>query len=571
MLGWLGSASGKRDEELVVAAFFVIQGPDKGRTFHTTNEMAILGRGSEQIPLTDRTISRRHAELVPENGAWKLIDLKSANGTYVNGVRIREPVRLKHGDQIKIGATLIIYSGDHSSEKLSGASIPKDMIDLDANDLNMDSAILASVGGDDSVIIAGPELADAAKAWRVMSELTSAIGAIIDPDQLMERVMDVVAEELPVDRGFILLYDRKGEELTPHVVRYRRGVRARKQKITVSGRIIQHVLDHRAAVLCTNAMTDARFSTDAADDSIHDFGLHSVICAPIMVRDLLLGIIHIDSAATAHTYTEEQLRLMSAIGQMTGLAIQNARLVKQQMQTARLAATGETVAYLSHYIKNILQGIQSGADLVDMGLDGSGSSTVTKGWGIVKRNLDRILQLVTSMLAFSKERSPHLQQTNFNMLVQDAVSLVRKRAAEKEIRLETDFEEPFPPIPIDVDGMHQVALNILTNAIDAVEPKEGRVRVATRFDNEHGIADLIVADDGPGIEPDKIEEIFEPFKSGKGQGGTGLGLAVARKIIREHYGRIVVDSRVGEGTTFRVRLPVQELSRESEETYSTLE
>src|SRR3990172_96830 len=119
----------------------VLQGPDKGRTFRTLNETAILGRESDQIPLSDRTVSRRHAQLDPENGSWMLADLNSANGTFVNGVRIKAPVRLKHGDQIKIGATLIVYTGDQSMEKLSGARIPRDMIDLDASSANMDSAI----------------------------------------------------------------------------------------------------------------------------------------------------------------------------------------------------------------------------------------------------------------------------------------------------------------------------------------------------------------------------------------------------------------------------------------------
>jgi signal transduction histidine kinase len=434
----------------------------------------------------------------------------------------------------------------------------------------MDSAILASYGAEDSIIIAGPELTEEARAWRVMNELTTAIGAIIDPDQLLERVMDVVLEELPVDRGFILLYDKSGEELVPHVVRYRRGVRAKKQKISTSQRIVQHVLDNRQAVLCTNAMTDARFAGEAGQDSIADYGLHSLICAPIMVRDLMLGVIHIDCSAAAHTYTEEQLRLMSAIGQITGMAIQNARLVQQQMQTARLAATGETVAYLSHYIKNILQGMQSGADLVDLGIKRENMETLSQGWGIVQRNLDRILQLTMNMLAFSKERAPKLQHNNLNRIVADAVSLVEVKAREKKVRLETHLEEPLPPVPLDEDGIHQVVMNMVGNAVDAVAPETGKVSVGTHFDNDAGIADIIVADNGQGIAREKIEEIFEPFKSGKGQGGTGLGLAVARKIVKEHHGRIVVDSEPGEGTSFRVRLPVQELARESEETYSTL-
>jgi signal transduction histidine kinase len=548
---------------------YVLQGPDKGRTFRTFNERATIGRESEQISLNDRTVSREHAELVPDHDGWLLRDLKSANGTYVNGIRLKEEHRLKHGDQLKIGASLLVYGGDHAEETLGRANIPRDLIDLDVSSSNMDSAILASVGSEDSVIIAGPEITQAARAWKVMADLTAAIGAIIDPDQLLERVLDVVAEELPVDRGFILLYDKYGENLEPQAVRYRRGMRARKEKITTSQRIVNHVVETREAVLCTNAMTDRRFSSDTAQDSIHDFGLHSVICAPVMVRDLLLGVIHIDSAAATHTYNQEQLRLMGAIGQITGMAIQNARLVQQQMQTARLAATGETVAYLSHYIKNILQGMQSGADLVESGISGTNMNVLGQGWKIVKRNLDRIMELSLNMLAFSKTREPMLHSNHLNQIVADAASLVQKRAEEKKVTLTTDFEEPFPPIPVDAAGIHQAALNIISNGVDAVAPNTGKVHVATRFDTESAIADLIITDNGPGIEHEKIEEIFQPFKSGKGQGGTGLGLAVARKIIREHHGRIVVDSTPGEGTSFRVRLPVQELAPASEETFST--
>ena len=561
-----------------MATLTVLQGPDKGRIFRTLNEATVLGREADQIPLSDRSVSRRHAELKPENGSWWVSDLKSANGTFVNDMRVREPVRLKHGDQIKLGMTLIVYTGDQSMPSYH-ARTTRDMIELDVSSANMDSAILASIGTEDlvsihaeeSVIIAAPEVQQAARAWKVMSELTVAIGVIIDPDQLLERVMDVILEELPVDRGFILLNDKEGQEFQPKVVRYRPGLSTRGQKITTSRRIIQHVTDKREAVLCTNAMTDRRFSSDASQDSIHNYGLHSVLCAPIMARDQLMGVIHIDSAATAHSYTQEQLRLMSVIGQVTGMAIQNARLVQQQMQVARLAATGETVAYLSHYIKNILQGIQSGGDLVDMGLNKQNMGTLKQGWEIVQRNLERILQLTTNMLAFSKKREPKFVANNLNKIVADALTLVQKKAAEHKVKLLSDLEEPFPPMPLDGAGIHQAALNILSNAIDAVKPGTGMVSVRTSFNSDEGIADLIIADNGLGIERDKIEEIFEPFKSGKGQGGTGLGLAVARKVIREHHGRIVVDSTPGEGTSFRIRLPVQDISRMSDETYSTLQ
>ncbi|HSW47391.1 MAG TPA: ATP-binding protein [Phycisphaerae bacterium] len=553
-----------------MATLVVLHGPDKGRSFQTGDEPAVLGRESDQVPLTDRTVSRHHAEITPDNGGWILRDLRSANGTYVNSMRIRQPIRLKHGDQIKIGSTLLMYTGDQfmpEADRMQAA----DLIDLDLSSRNLDSAILSTVSSDESAIIAGPEVTQAARAWRVMSELTAAIGAMIDPHQLLERAMDLVIEELPVDRGFILFYDKEGEQLVPEVVRYRRGRHNKQEKIATSQKIIRHVLDHREAVLCTNAMTDTRFARDNAQDSIHNFGLHSVICAPIMVRDLLLGVIHIDCSAAAHSYTQEQLRLMSAIGQMIGLAIQNARLVQQQMKTARLAAVGETVAYLSHGIKNILQAVQSGADLVDMGLKKNSGEMTGKGWGIVQRNIEQIMQMTMNMLSFSKSREPNLHLNYLNRILAQVVADLQPKAREKNVQLTADLEAPLPPMPLDAEGINQVALNLIINAIESVEPDKGQVHVSTQFHPDEGIADLIVSDNGPGIEPERIEELFEPFKSTKGHGGTGLGLPVVRKIVREHHGRTIVESTPGVGTTFRIRLPAQEMLRQSAETFSTVE
>lgn len=535
-----------------------MQGPDKGRSFRTTNEPVVLGRESDQVHLTDGTVSRRHAELRRENGAWIIVDLHSANGTYVNGIRLEKPVRLKYGDQIKIGSTLLVYGGEESGSTSTPTSMPvRDLVDLDVSGKNLDSAILSSVPvNEESVILAAPETAEAARAWKVMYELSEVIGAVASPQQLLERVMDIIFEQVKVDRAFILIREPGSAEMTPAVVRYRDPRMKDSGRISTSRRIINTVLESRQGILCTNAMTDARFQSNEIADSIHDLGLRSVMCAPIMVRNEVLGIIHVDSSMATHAYTQEQLRMVAAIGHMTGLALQNAWLIESRMQTARLAAVGETVASLSHYIKNILQGMRSGADLVEMGLRRQQLPMVGQGWQIVEKNLDKILQLSMNMLAFSKPREPRLQQAQINKIVADAVALAQRKADEKSVMLLTDLQEPFPPIPVDVDGIHQVALNLITNAIDAVAPETGIVNVETRFDGEKERAILDIKDNGPGISVENRRRMFEPFYSTKGQGGTGLGLAVAQKIVQEHRGRIEVISKIGEGTTMRVILPV---------------
>jgi len=126
------------------------------------------------------------------------------------------------------------------------------------------------------------------------------------------------------------------------------------------------VLKTREGVLCANAMTDDRFSGDSKQDSVHRLGLKSILCVPILVREEIVGLFHLDCSMSRHTYTQEQLRLVVAVGRLAGMAIENLRLQESRVQTERLAAAGETVAYLSHHIRNILQGMQGGADVVEL-------------------------------------------------------------------------------------------------------------------------------------------------------------------------------------------------------------
>ena len=550
-----------------MATLIVLQGPDRGRTFRTGSEPVLLGRDCEEIPLTDNTISRRHCELRPENGTWVLKDLHSANGTHVNGVRVYKPTRLKHGDQIKIGSTLLVYSGEQTIEKISGRHRTQGLVDLDVAATVLDLSILARVpSSEDSVIIAAPETAQAVHAWRVMYQMAEAVGAIPTPDELLERMMDIVFEQVEVDRGFVLMRDEESQELIPYVVRYRHKQDTTPERITTSRRIINHVVAHREGVLCTNAATDERFADAKASGSIHDYGLRSVICAPITAREELLGIIHIDCSTGTHTYSEDQLRLITSIGAMSGLAIENARLVQSRMQTERLAAIGETVASLSHSIKNILQGLRSGADIVEMGLARRKLETIGDGWPIVQRNLDRIFNLTMNMLAYSKEREPRLEPVQLNKIVADAVEHVQAQADARGVVLLSELDEPFPAVPMDGDGMQQVALNLLMNALDAAPSPDGFVTARTSYDAPNGMAIFTVADNGPGIPEDQIDRVFEPFHSTKGHAGTGLGLPVAKKIVEEHRGTIEVES-TPEGTTMIVKLPAVHVELASEETH----
>jgi len=559
----------------------VLQGPDKGRRFELPDAPALVGRESRQIPLSDNTVSRRHCELVPENGQWVVRDLGSANGTYVNGVKVgRGPQVLKLGDQIRVGRTLMVFGAQPGVSRASSGNVK-----LAGAEAGMDSAIMATIPtSDDSMVLAVPEPSAAAMSnLRILYQLGAALGTNFTVSQVLEVVMDLVFEHVKADHGIIFLLGNDGRELIPKVVRTRDETapanrsgasertpqrsgaatgKADQPRIHASRTIVNYVIEHGEGVLSSNAMTDQRFSKGK---SVHSLGIRSALCVPIKARrldarggDEIIGVIYIDSSVKNYTYSPDQLRLLTAIGLQAGLAVQNARLYQQGLAAERLAAIGETTAALSHSIKNILQALRGGADVVEMGLRAGNLTQVSKGWAIVDRNLERIYSLAMNLLAYSKDREPRLELVHPRKIIDECVELTARPATDKGVMVVADIDKDVPPAPMDPDGIHQVLMNLLGNAIDAVPAGTGLVKVTCRYDAARRELVIQVVDNGSGIPEAMKQHVFELFHSTKGNRGTGLGLAVARKIVEEHDGTISVESAAGKGTTFTIRLPVDQ-------------
>lgn len=547
----------------VVLTLLVIQGPDKGRRFELPDAPVVLGRDSRQLPITDNTASRRHAELLPAEGQWFLHDLGSSNGTYLNGTRVSNRAPLKLGDQIRIGRSVMVFGAQPGI-----ARSPSGSVTIAGEEAGMDSAIVAAVpSNEDSMVLAVPEPAAVAMTnLKLLYQLNAQLGSSFDVNQVLEVVMDLVFEHVKAERGILLLVDPRTGELSPTIVRTREEENGDKKPVNIhaSRTILSHVLATSEAVLSTNAMADQRFSKGK---SVHDLGIRSAICVPIKSKrlddkagDQVLGLIYIDSSVKNYTYSPDQLRLLSAIGMQAGMAVQNAKLYHAQLQAERMAAIGETTAALSHSIKNILQALHGGADVVEMGLRGNNLAQAGKGWKIVRRNLDKIYGLTMNLLAYSKQREPRLEMVRPQKLVEECVELVAAAAAEKAAMVVADIDPDHPPVPMDPDGMHQVIMNLLSNALDAINHEGGLIRVEGRFDAEAEQSVIQVIDNGVGVAPPMMKHMFELFHSTKGNRGTGLGLAVARKIVSEHEGSISVESTEGQGTCFTIRLPVRHVS-----------
>ncbi len=534
-----------------MASIQVIQGPEKGRTFELPNEECTIGRDHMTVELTDGTVSRKHARLFPRNNGWMLEDMGSANGTYLNGVKIKKPARINRGDQVRCGSTLLVFGGSSIASA----------VDVDEKGNLVDAAIVATIpSNEDSIVIPTPEAgAEAIGNLRFLYDLIAEVSSLFNVDTLLQRTLEKIFEIVKADRGYIMLADEKGDLtlkaslLAPDML---------DDDVPISQTIINEVIAKEIGILSSNAMSDKRF---AAGKSVHNFGIRSAVCAPIKGRDRILGVIHVDCSVSEHTYSTEQLRLLTAIGYQTGLVMENVRLYEAAVQSERLTAIGETVASLSHHIKNILQALTAGIDVVEMSLDRSNIEGASKAWPIVQRNIARINDLILNMLTFSKEREPHLENLNLSHVVSECVQLVAPRADEKSVAVLTDLAD-IPPIHADAAGLHQAIMNLLTNALEAVNDNTGIITVATAYDSMNRRVSIRVMDNGNGIDEELLDRIFEPFYSNKGQKGTGLGLAVTRKIVEEHHGRIEVDSTTPEGTTFTIILPAIEGAADSSDT-----
>jgi signal transduction histidine kinase len=194
--------------------------------------------------------------------------------------------------------------------------------------------------------------------------------------------------------------------------------------------------------------------------------------------------------------------------------------------------------------------------------------TIEGAWQIIQHNLDRTYLLTTNMLTFSKDRKPAIEMGQLNHVVEEAIRMYQRRADEKGVMLLADLADDLPAVPLDLEGMTQVAANVICNAIDAAPEGSGRIVVKTSYDGTDGRVYLSVSDNGPGIPPDEIDHVFHAFHSTKGHGGTGLGLAAARKIVHELGGDIEVESVQNESTVFHIYLPIDSVKlADSEETH----
>lgn len=578
-----------------MASLFVIRGRDSGQHFELLSVSTTLGREStNQIQLHDTEVSRHHARLDRgTNGDWTLVDLGSSNGSFVNSGRVATH-QLTSGDRIQLGSTLMIFSA--TGEALAthqpathhgGGAQDVSIVRHDRDDLSQIRRTFAPEpppltgprfpepkgASSGSIEELGPphtasdELTGRiSTGWDVIYQVGQAITRTLDIDEMMRQVLDLIFQWIECDNGCVMLFDEVTGHLTPAYRRNRKSSGSVQRPLEISKTILDHVLSHREGVLTSNAQNDERWT---GAGSIVSLGIHEAMCVPMQGRYGVVGAIYVDTStspgiaaervmdrAPIESFTEDNLKLLIAIGNQAALAIEDTQFYRATLQAERMAAMGQTIANLSHHVKNILQGVRGGSYLIETGLNNQDLEVARKGWRMVERNQERISNLVMDMLSFSKERTPELRDGDVRHTITEVVELMQSRADEVHAKLIWEPPTQFPVVRFDPDALHRAILNVVTNAIDAVESREqGEVHLSLHVSPQSQLVELAIEDNGEGIAAENLERIFSVFESKKGARGTGLGLPVSRKILREHGGDVLVASQPGQGTRFTLRWP----------------
>ncbi len=240
------------------------------------------------------------------------------------------------------------------------------------------------------------------------------------------------------------------------------------------------------------------------------------------------------------------------------------RLEQELIKSERLAAIGQTVASLAHYVKNILFGLKGGVYLVNEALKEDDTDSLKDGWDMLESSMGRISGLVLDLLEYSRERKPEYEKCFPNEIANEVCKLIEESAKEYDIEIIKGFDQSMGEVLLDPKGIHRCLLNLVSNARDACifdsnEEKKWVVQVRTILEND-GTVRFEVSDNGCGMDEEVKKKLFTSFFSTKGGRGTGLGLLNTQKIVQEHGGTITVNSQPGKGSTFTIRLPYRDVA-----------
>ncbi len=560
-----------------------------------------LGRGHDcGLFLPDPQVSRSHAQIFRESGLYWIRDLGSHNGTLVNEVNTNGNHQIRHGDQVRLGTTVLSIQLEESAQRTTGTAIrleqdPHDItltLERQVGDLappSLDTLQLLESSDDalkpmDGLVgspgstpepspvasASSPALAVAdAKRFSTVYHLSRALQEATVPEDLLRILLEFVFQAIDADQGDVVLVGENGDVFPVlSLDRYGRY----SETVRVSRTVMSRVLKNRMAILSSDTGTNPEAS---ASESMIFYGMRSILSAPMISKDRLVGVIQVVNHRSSHAFTEGDLSLLTIFASIAAVSLENARLYERQQASIedlkraheelmraqeemvhreRLASIGRMASGIAHEIRNSL-GPMALLHLIRERYPED--SVLSQYTDLMNEAHKRILTIVDEVRDFSRgqQRTESTSVQPVGNLITSVLQFMKydkvvlARAIHTEIRQEVFGW--FSP-----DGVKQVIINLVRNAAQAMEGCQGSIRI--RVSKDPRFARIEVVDSGKGIPSEHMERIWAPFFTTKGESGMGLGLDISRLIVERYGGRIECVSEVGVGTVMTVFLPLTE-------------
>ncbi len=398
------------------------------------------------------------------------------------------------------------------------------------------------------------EITKLKKQFEVIYNVNSFIASIMDLNKLLSLIMEESKKVMNAEASSLMLYDEQSDDLYFEVALGDRGDAVKEVRLKMNEGIAGSAAKCRCPINVPDVKRDKRFYKLA--DKQSKFITKSILAVPLLRGDKLIGVLEVLNKVDGGSFTDEDVKLMQVLADQAAITIENAKLVEENLKATRLAAIGQAIAGTAHYIKNILAGVQGSMSLIDMGIDKDNYEMIKNAWPICKRSNLKITKLVRDMLTYSKDRKPVKSPTKICDIIDEICELLKERAKQADVLIVKEYNDNEKEVHLDAGAICDAILNLVSNSIDANNKENGCVKISTELLDGEGQIKIIIADNGCGIPQDILKKIFDPFFSTKGSKGTGLGLAVTKKVIEEHSGKLEVESTPDVGTSFYITLPI---------------
>ncbi|MHB2019746.1 MAG: GAF domain-containing sensor histidine kinase [Candidatus Xenobia bacterium] len=378
--------------------------------------------------------------------------------------------------------------------------------------------------------------------FAALATISQLLNASYEVEDVLPRVMDIVIDMLGAQRGFLML-DRGGE--APYIP----VARGLTDQFNYSSTIVQGVLETGEPLLTFDATTDTRLT---GSKSVQSLQMRSIMCVSMRTRQHSLGCIYLDNRTTTGVFTPNDLQVLKIIADLTAAAIERSQYFASVVQSEKLAALGTVVAGIAHELNNPLSAIMGFNQLLSKFSEDSEFNEMLDS---SQEAATRCRDLVRDLLRIARQEKPTMRQVEVGALARQTLRVIQSEFRQEEVELLVDVSPTVPTIMANPDQLLQVLLNLLTNARNAVRGRED-ARVMLRVYPRGANLILQVIDNGPGIPPENLRKIFDPFFTSRQGEGNGLGLSIVQRIITDHGGTIKAHNDKKGGAVFTVELPL---------------